>query len=507
MRFFVFFLLVPLALAAQQPLTATLKIDIDRRKGEVDSLLWGSFVEHLGRSTYGGVYDPKSKQADAQGFRSDVAEATKQLGVTHLRWPGGNFVSGYRWTDGIGPKKERPVTRDLAWFANESNQVGTDEFLQWSKRLNVAPVVCVNMGTGTLDEARSWVEYCNGPLGTHWADLRAKNGHPDPYRVKFWGLGNEMDGEWQMGHKNAEDYGKFALEAAKLMKWTDPTIQLVAVGSSDWTQGKWIDWNRTVLRYLKHHADYIALHMYTGNRDKNHLKYMALTTEYENRIRIVEGLINEARATYNLKKPIYIAVDEYNVWYRGTQQDGYEERYNLQDAMQIAGYLNLFVRNAHVVKMANLAQLVNVIAPIFVENDKMWRQTTYYPFQLFAQHSRTGTSLDHHLSGPTYDAGEYRAVPYLDVSTVYRADTRELVINVLNRHPEQAIETTILNQTGTLTGPLTVYEVNGSALTDENSVAGEKVKTVQKSFPTSGNVVRYRFPAHSVTVLKGRVTP
>jgi len=497
-------LLVVFTATTAQNLKAKIKIDAERKIGDIDKNIYGNFTEHLGRCIYGGLYEPNSTQADANGFRKDVIEATKNLGVTNVRYPGGNFVSGYHWEDGIGPRDKRPKRKDLAWGDVETNQVGTDEFLKWSTLAGVEPYMCVNMGTGSLDEARNWVEYCNAPLGLHYSDLRARNGHPEPYKVKYWGLGNEMDGEWQMGHKNAEDYSKYALEAAKLMKWSDDSIKLIVSGSSNYND-KWVDWNRTVLTALRDHIDYISLHHYSGNYDKDHYKFMAISTRVENIIKITEGLINEVRTRYRIQKPIYIAFDEYNVWYRAGNEQKLEEHYNMQDVLVVAMYLNTFLRHANSVKMANMAQLVNVIAPIMVTNDKLWKQTIYYPLQLFSKNCY-GQSLETFVQCDKYDAGDYKQIPYLDVSNVYNDKTQELVINVVNRHQDKAIETSINNQFGKLAGKAIVSEINSAAINDENSVNEQKVKTVEKTINTPGDNFTYTFPPHSFTQLRIKLT-
>ena len=503
-RITVFVLLLAAVSVQAQTLKAKIKIDVERKIGEIDKNLYGNFTEHLGRCIYGGIYEPGSKQADANGYRKDVIEAVKNLGVTNVRYPGGNFVSGYHWEDGIGPKDKRPRRKDLAWGDVETNQVGTDEFLKWTSLADVDPYLCVNLGTGSLDEARNWVEYCNAPTGFYYSDLRAKNGHPEPYKVKYWGLGNEMDGEWQMGHKNAEDYSKFALEAAKLMKWSDDSIKLIASGSSNYND-KWVDWNRTVLTNLRNHIDYISLHHYSNNGDKNHDKFMAVTTRVENIIKITEGLINEVRTRYRMEKPIYIAFDEYNVWYRAWTEQKLEEHYNMQDVLVVAMYLNTFLRHANIVKMANMAQLVNVIAPMMVTNDKLWLQTIYYPLQLFSKNCH-GQSLESLLQCDKYDAGDYKQVPYLDVSVVYNDKSGELIINVVNRHQDKAIETAIQNQFGKLANRAMVYEVNSADMNDENSVSEQKVKTVEKTISIGADNFNYIFPAHSFTQIKIKIT-
>lgn len=478
---------------------ARIKVDIERQKGEIDRNIYGNFVEHLGRCIYGGLYEPGSPLSDEKGYRRDVLEATRALRTSLVRWPGGNFVSGYHWEDGIGPQAGRPTRIDLAWGFRESNAFGTDEFVEWCRRADTEPYFCVNLGTGTMDEARNWVEYCNVEKGTYWSDLRRRNGYEKPHKVKYWALGNEMDGQWQMGHKNAEDYGKFALETAKLMKWIDRDIKLVVAGSSDYN-GNWIDWNRTVLEYLKNHADYIALHNYVENRSNDYYKFMATTRFAEKAIRITEGLIAEAMTKAERKDPIYIAFDEYNVWYRAKGEEGNEEVYNLEDALVVSTFLNIFVRNAHVVKMANMAQLVNVIAPIFSTKEGSWYQTIFYPLQLFATHCH-GTSLDTFVDCDTYALGGER-IPYLDVSAAYDNEAGEVIVNVTNRHREQAITTDILCQTGRFDGKATVYEVNGPDIKAENSMTRQTVKTVTKEAQARGDRFTYAFPAHSFTLIR-----
>lgn len=485
---------------AQQALNARIKIDLDRKSGTIDSLIYGNFTEHLGRCIYGGIFDPSSPQADQYGFRKDVMEAVKEMHISVIRWPGGNFSSDYHWLDGVGPVADRPARKDLAWGSVETNRVGTDEFLQWASRTGVKPYICVNMGTGTPEEAKYWVEYCNSPAGTYYADMRVKNGHPEPYHVQLWGLGNEIDGEWQMGHKNAEDYGKFALEAAKLMKWQDPTIKLVASGSSNWGED-WMGWNRTVLGYLYNQVDYLSLHYYTGNYDHDNDKFLATIDDLDKKISITSGIINEVRMKYQVKHPIYIALDEYNVWYRAFNEQHLEEHYNLQDALVVAEYLNCIIRHADVVKMANMAQLVNVIAPMMITHDSLWLQTTFFPFELFATHCY-GQSLDALVQAPGYDEGDRKNIPYLDVSVVLDDKSGMLLINVVNRSKDQSIRTEILNQTGNLGQEAEVYEVNGHDLSDENTASTRKVGISTRKISVPGNSFSYLFAPHSFTMIQ-----
>ena len=482
-----------------QKIQARIKIDIERQIGEIDRMIYGNFVEHLGRCIYGGLYEPGSPLSDEDGFRKDVITAVKELNVPIVRWPGGNFVSGYHWEDGIGPKDQRPVRIDLAWGFHENNNFGTDEFIDWCRRVNTEPYFCVNIGTGTLDEARNWVEYCNVEKGTHYSDLRIKNGHPEPYNVTYWGLGNEMDGSWQMGHKNAEDYGKYALEIAKLMKWIDKDIKLIAAGSSNYS-GDWIHWNRTILEYLIRQVDYISLHNYVGNRNDNYYQFMASTTFAEDAIKITEGIIREELVKAKQKKPVYIAFDEYNVWYRAKGEEGNEEIYNLEDALVVAGYLNVFVRNANIVKIANMAQLVNVIAPIFTMEDGLFYQTIFYPLQLFANHCH-GSSVSTFVDCPQYELNGQK-IPYLDVSSAYNKTKNELIINVVNRNKDIPIETDIHSQFGHFDGKATIYEVNGKDIKDQNSPEKQQVKTISKEISVKGDKLIYKFPAHSYTMIR-----
>jgi alpha-N-arabinofuranosidase len=494
----------PIPAQSPQRPSARIKLDADRVKGEIDNLIYGNFIEHLGRCIEGGVFDEKSPLSDANGYRKDVADATRKLQVSILRWPGGNFASGYHWEDGIGPRDQRPVRLELAWGTTENNRFGTHEFLNYAEMLGTQPYICVNLGTGTWDEAKFWVEYTNLEGGTRYSDLRNKNGREKPWRVTYWGLGNEMDGPWQMGYKNAEDYSKFALEAAKLMKWTDPNIKLIAAGSSNYN-ADWVGWNRTVLQDLKNNIDYLSLHLYVGNRNNDYYEFLASSIDLDKKTKIAEGLIQAALVDNPQRRSIYIAWDEWNVWYRarGSQQRGrniLEEKYNLEDALVVATFLNSFINNAHVVKMANMAQLVNVIAPIFTNDKELYLQTIYYPLQLFATHSR-GKALNVYVDSPTYKTQKYAAVPYLDVSAAY--DSGTLVLNVVNRHRDKPIEVEVQSQKGRFDGTFEVAELNGPDIKAENTFGSTKVQASKKTISANGDSFKYQFPAHSYTMIKG----
>ncbi len=502
---------------------ARIKIDIERQIGEVSPLIYGNFVEHLGRCVYGGIYDPESPLADENGFRKDVLEAVKGLNVSITRYPGGNFVSNYHWLDGVGPKEDRLPRMELAWHRLETNQFGTNEFVDYAKLINTEPYFAVNMGTGTIEEAQRWVEYCNIKEGPYYAELRKKHGYTEPHNIKYWSLGNEMDGFWQMGHLNAEDYSKKAREAAKLMRLTDPTIKLIAAGSSNYRPFADPDsWNSQILNELRDVVDYIALHIYVGNPDDDYYNFMSTPLVLDQRTQIVKGMIAREmqKANRGDRDPIYIAWDEYNVWYRARRgasargERALEEKYNLEDALVISGFLNAFVRNADIVKMANMAQLVNVIAPIFTNEEGLYKQTIYYPLQLFSSHVK-GTSLDVFVDCETYDTEEFNiglgeqttmqtGVPFLDVSATY--NDGEVVICVVNRHKDQSISTDIISQQGKFSGELEVFEVNGPDIKSGNDFNKESVKTVKKSaIKLKGESFNYQFPPHSFTLLKGKI--
>jgi alpha-N-arabinofuranosidase len=496
----------PWVLRAQQgPLRARIKIDTERVIDDIDPKIYGNFVEHLGRCIEGGIFDENSPLSDANGFRRDVMDATKKLGVSILRWPGGNFSSNYHWKDGIGPRDKRPPRLEMAWGTVESNRFGTHEFLNYCELAGAEPYICANLGTGTWEEAQQWVEYVNSSQDTAMTRLRKENGRRDPWKVTYWGLGNEMDGPWQMGHKSAEDYGKFALEAAKLMKWTDPNIKLIAAGSSNYSNGiDWIGWNRTVLDFLKTHADYLALHMYVGNNANNFGEFLTSSITLQERIKTSEGVINAALSGQPRSRKIYIAWDEWNVWYRarGDSQRGrriLEERYNLEDALVVATFLNTFVNNAHIIKIANMAQLVNVIAPIFTDEKRMFLQTIYYPLALFANNTR-GQALSLLVKSPSYSSRNFGDVPLLDASAAL--DNRTLVVNVVNRHPSQPVETDVELQDRQFGGAVEISEVNAPDIKAENSFESAAVNIARRSMKSEGNSVRVSFPPHSFTMLK-----
>ncbi len=500
-----FFLLFLIAAANAQTPEARIKIDIDRQIGEVDPLLFGNFAEHLGRMIYGGIYDEGNPLSDADGYRKDVMEAVKKLGVSILRYPGGNFSSGYDWKDGIGPKDQRPVRVELAWNDLESNRFGTDEFLRYCERIGAQPYLCINGGLGTVDDARHWVEYTNESRHTWWADQRRKNGRDAPYNVKYWGLGNEIDGTWQLGHKTAEQYAKFAVEAAKAMRLVDKNISLVASGSSNYgAAADWQGWNRTVITALRGQADYIALHTYINNRDNDFEKFMANSQIIDRNIETTAAVIKATQVPG--ARPMYIAYDEWNVWYRATNKEHLEETYNFEDALAMGMFFNSFFRHADVVKMANLAQMVNVIAPIMTSKTGLFLQPTYFPILEYGK-QRGNVALNAWVSSPMYTANRQQ-LPYLDVSSTYKAADGSLYINVLNRSKSRDISSRIENQEGALSKHGEIWQMDYPDLKATHTFGDDKkvVPATHEFTPKiENNRFAYTFPAHSLTILHLRV--
>ncbi|MDE3197663.1 MAG: alpha-N-arabinofuranosidase [Acidobacteriota bacterium] len=488
---------------------ARIKIDTERVIGDIDPKLYGNFVEHLGRCVDGGVFQEGSRLSDPEGYRKDVFQGAKNLNIGLLRWPGGNFSSNYHWKDGIGPRNQRPPRLEMAWGTVESNRFGTHEFLEYCERLGTEPYICANLGTGSWEEAQQWVEYCNSSEDTAMTRLRKQNGRQQPWKVTYWGLGNEMDGPWQMGHRSADDYGKFALEAAKLMKWTDPNVKLIAAGSSNYGAGSdWTGWNRTVLEYLRRHADYISLHLYVGNAANDYLEFLASSVELADRIKTAEGTIRNVLSGEPADRKIYIAWDEWNVWYRarGSKERGrriLEERYNLEDALVVATFLNTFVNNAHIVKIANMAQLVNVIAPMFTNDEGMFLQTIYYPLQLFANNSK-GKALDLFVDSPVYTSKRFGDVRYIDTSAAY--DNGTLILNVVNRHQSQPVTVDIEAEDKQFSGAVSISEVNDPDVKAENDFNVTKVKATLRTEHASGRKLPQTFAPHSYTMLKVKLT-
>jgi alpha-L-arabinofuranosidase len=429
---------------------ARMIVDKDFRVSEVDERIYGSFIEHLGRAVYGGVYEPDHPEADENGFRKDVIELVKELNVPIVRYPGGNMVSAYNWEDGVGPRETRPRRLELAWRTVETNEIGTNEFVNWAKLINSQVMMAVNLGTRGIDDARNFIEYCNHPGGTYYSDLRKKHGFNNPHNIKTWCLGNEMDGPWQIGHKTAEEYGRLALETAKAMRLVDPTIELVACGSSHTGMPTFPQYEATTLEHTYDAIDYISLHQYYGNPDNDTANYLAKSMDMEHFIKTIISTCDYIKAKKRSKKTINLSFDEWNVWYHSHGQDRQiepwtiappqlEDVYNFEDALLVGSMLMTFLRNSDRVKIACMAQLVNVIAPIMTENGgKAWKQTIFYPYAHVSAYGR-GVALQPVVSSPKYDSKDFTDVPYLDTASVYNEERAEVTIFAVNRHLEESL--------------------------------------------------------------------
>ncbi len=427
--------------------TAKLIIDRDFVLGPVDPYLYGSFIEHLGRGIYSGIYEPGHPDADAQGFREDVIRLVKDLDVSIIRYPGGNFVSGYNWTDGIGPRNKRPRRLELAWKSIETNEFGIDEFVDWAKKTGTEVMAAVNLGTGTPQEAGYMIEYCNHPSGTYWSDLRIEYGHREPHNIKTWCLGNEMDGPWQICHLDADDYGKRALETAKIMKWIDPDIHLVASGSSSSFMPTFPDWDRIVLEHTYDYIDYISLHRYYENLGDID-DFLASFIDMDRFIKSVVATADFVKAKKRSKKTVMLSFDEWNVWYQKRVElipwesapPILEDHYSLLDALVFGGLMTTLLNNADRVKIACLAQLVNVIAPIFTrKGGKAIKQTIYYPFQMVSRYGR-GTVLRPIMHCETRGTRSYEAVPVIQSAVTYNEEEETITLFVLQRDTQKSVD-------------------------------------------------------------------
>jgi alpha-N-arabinofuranosidase len=499
-RFLPLALLAPLCAGALAS-AATIRIDPTRVIDRIDPHIYGVFMEPIGfnrpemkfNTLYGPLYDPKSPDADEHGFRRDMLAAARELQLTQMRWPGGNFTSTYDWRDGIGPKDKRPKRMELAWGVVESNQVGTDEWVELNKLIGTDNVSCINMGTGTLDDARYWVEYCNAPTGTFWADKRAEYGHPQPYGIKYWCLGNEVDGApWILGHKDADDYVKFAVEAAKVMRRSSPGTELsfIANGSSYYADNlDWVDWNWKVIKGLYGVADYLSIHRYWGEK-KDYYEFLGQeAAELDHVIRIVAGQL-EAAAHAKKGKPMYLSIDEWAPPFRGGHLS----------TLVLAEYFNAFLRHADVVKMTNYTLLTSLLARD-PKTDATYKSPLFYAFKLYSTRCR-GDALETAVDGPTFSTGDYyKDLPYLDVTSVYDSQAKQVVINIVNRHKTDAIAADIQNVAGAFTGRASVSLIASDDVDNQPYTYEARDTYAPKTteLAPDGGTLHTTFPAHSFT--------
>ena len=505
---------------------AKIVVDPAHTVGPLNRRVFGSFVEHLGRCVYDGIYEPGHPSADPDGFRTDVMDLVRELGVTTIRYPGGNFVSGYRWEDGIGPRERRPKRLDLAWHSLETNQVGLHEFARWSARVGAEMMLALNLGTrGTL-EALDLLEYTNIHAGSALAELRAANGSPDPFNVRMWCLGNEMDGPWQLGHRSGEDYGKLASQAAKAMRQMDPNLELVVCGSSNRSMPTFGTWERVVLEHTFHDIDFISVHSYYQERNGDRGSFLASAADMDAFIEAVIATADAVQAALHSERTIDISFDEWNVWYSDRFNESgkitdvntwpyaprlLEDQYSVTDAVVVGSLLICLLKHADRVRAACLAQLVNVIAPIMTEpGGPAWRQTIFFPFAITARLAQ-GTVLRLAIESPCYETSEYGSVPLVDAVATIDDNSGAVAVFLVNRSQDAA--TTVSIDVGSL-DPVRLGE--SLTLADDDPTATNTLEHQERVAPTPNRSVRIEDSVLTVEVppiswtalqLLGRASP
>lgn len=495
---------------------ATLILDKDYVISRVDERLFGSFIEHLGRAVYEGIYDPGNPKSDENGFRLDVLEIVKRLNIPVIRYPGGNFVSGFNWEDSIGPRAQRPKRLDLAWFTTETNEIGIHEFSQWCNMAGSQMMYAINLGTQGIDSARNVVEYANHKSGSKWSDLRRQNGAPEPLNINLWCLGNEMDGPWQIGQKTAYEYGRSANEAAKVMKWVDPSIEVVACGSSAYDMPTFGAWELEMLEQCYENVDYVSLHRYYTNHENDTANFLAKSVDMDAFIKTVVALCDAVGGKKHSKKKLNLSFDEWNVWYHSNEQDKVEWKkdrwgrslhlledvYNFEDALLVGSLLITLLRNSDRVKIACLAQLVNVIAPIMTSQRGCWAQTTYWPFLHASQFGR-GTALRPVIQSPVYDCADFSAVPCVDAVATLGEDG-SLTIFAINRSMDADIvldcDLRAFKEMRLIEHILLCHDDIKAVNTEENPHNVEPI--VKKSVEITGGRFTIRLPFLSWNVLR-----
>ena len=493
-------------------------------RDDLDRRVLGSFLEHLGRAIYTGVYEPGSRLADAKGFRTDVAREVKDLGVPIVRYPGGNFVSGYNWLDGVGPKTQRPVVLDRAWNSLDSNQFGTNEFLEWCGIVGTEPLLGLNFGTGSVEMAVAYVEYCNLDRGSRWSELRRSHGYDRPHNVRFWCLGNEMDGPWQIGQLQSREYGRKARDAAKQMRVIDPDLRLIACGSSGTFMPTYLVWDREVLEECYDQVDGISLHAYYGNTKEwsgnSSARFLAMNLDMDRQIQETAAVCDYVQGLQRSSKRLWLSFDEWNVWYRARDArstDGkraaaprlLEEVYNLEDALLVGGFINTLLRNSARVRLACLAQLVNVIAPLVTNETAVLRQSTYYPYSWALRYAR-GRVLDLRVESDTYritadglqaDFARDTSVPFVDLVATIDDAAGQAAVLVLNRDLDGEREVVLEWQDVVPTRVLACETLTGPDLKAVNTFAEPRRVAPQRlDSPAAGSRMTFKLPPRWYTV-------
>jgi alpha-N-arabinofuranosidase len=504
---------------------ARVAINQARYRSKLDRRLLGSFLEHLGRAIYTGVYQPDSPLADKNGFRTDVIGEVRRMGVPIMRYPGGNFVSGYNWLDGVGPKKDRPTVLERAWNSLETNQFGTNEFIQWCQSVGTEPLLGFNLGTGTPEQAVAYVEYCNVDRGTKWSDLRRSHGFENPHNVAYWCMGNEMDGPWQMGHTTAREYGRKARDVARQIRVIDRNLKLIACGSSNTILPTYLTWDREVLEECYDQVDAISLHNYYGNTEQltggSTERYLAMNLDMERQIQEISAVCDYVQGTLKSQKRLWLSFDEWNVWYRargGDFSNGHrqfaprllEEVYNLEDALLVGGFVNTLLRRSDRVRVGCLAQIINVIAPLVTNDEGVLRQSIFYPYAWALKYAK-GRVLDLLVESETYeiradglrpDFARNDHVPFLDVAITQDDQQGEAAVFILNRdlHGERELVLDWIDPEPTRV--FACETLTGKDLKAFNTFEKpDTVKPQKLDAPKPSRAMKLKVPAASYTVL------
>jgi alpha-N-arabinofuranosidase len=505
--------------------TARATLGLVAPRADFDRRLFGAFLEHLGRAVYTGVYEPGSPLADKRGFRTDTLREVKNLNVPLMRYPGGNFVSGYNWMDGVGPRKNRPAVLERAWNSLETNQFGTNDFMDWAKAVGTEPLLGFNLGTGTPEMAVAYIEYCNLARGTKWSDLRRSHGYEQPHNVKYWCLGNEMDGPWQIGRLTAREYGRKARDIAQQARVIDPDVKLIACGSSNTILPTYLTWDREVLEECYDMVDGISLHNYFGNNDaytgNKPERYLAVNLDMERQIQEITAVADYVQALKRSPKQLWLSFDEWNVWYRAVGDAHWngrgkfapkllEEVYNLEDALVVGGFLNTLLRRSDRVRVACLAQIVNVIAPLVTNDKGILRQSIFYPYEMALKYAH-GRMLDIQVESETYpikaaglraDFARDEQVPFVDVVATYDAAKKRVSVFALNRDLTNERELALTFEDITPTSVVACETITGTDLKAFNTFeAPNKVVTQKHEAGTAGGRMAVKLPARSYTVV------
>ncbi len=506
--------------------TARVALGLVTPREDFNRRLFGAFLEHLGRAVYTGVYEPGSSLADSRGFRKDTLAEVKALNVPIIRYPGGNMVSGYNWWDGVGPKKNRPTVLERAWNSLETNQFGTNDFMDWAKAVGTEPLLGFNLGTGTSEMAVAYIEYCNYAKGTKWSDLRRSHGYEQPHKVKYWCLGNEMDGPWQMGRLTAREYGRKARDIAQQARNIDPDVQLIACGSSNTILPTYLEWDREVLEECYDQVDGISLHNYYGNEPElsggSSERFLAMNLDMERQIQEIIAVADYVQGLQRSSKRLWLSFDEWNVWYRARSAehlDGkgqfapklLEEVYNLEDALLTGGFLNTLMRQSDRVRVACLAQIVNVIAPLVTNSKGVLRQSIYYPYAMVLKYAH-GRMLDLRVESETYpirarglrpDFARNAQVPFVDVVATYDAQQKRVAVFALNRDLANERELALSFEDIAPSSVLAAETVTGTDLKAFNTFeAPDKVVATRLDAGAAGGKMSVKLPPRSYTVVQ-----